>query len=280
MRTGANISEAFRRVWARPWLLVALALTNIGLAYLLTAPLSAMLSMLLDMRPAATQLAAGDDSLWIELLRNHVEVTAVASTALGMGVFVYGILSWILDGGVLAALALDGERRAHGGAAVLAESASRAGRMVKLGLLGLVLRVIPALFGGIGYAIARLAIKGRTFQPNMEISMIALVFGAIAWTATSIAIDYARGLSLDDRQTRSWRLIGRGVKLVFARGSATLQLLAFTLAAWLAVAVVYSLLASHLSVMPLLTLLRLLAVFARVAITMTTLTAAARIARS
>ncbi len=280
MRNGANISEAFRRVWARPWLLVALTLTNVGLAYVLTSPLSAILSMLLDDRPAATQLAAGDDGLLIELMRNHVDVTAVASVALGTGVFVYGILSWILDGGVLAALAIDGERRARGGAAVLAESASRAGRMVKLGLFGLLLRVVPALFGGIGYGVAKMAIKGRTFQPSMETSMIALVFGAIAWTATSIAIDYARGLSLDDRQTRSWRLIGRGVKLVFARGSATLQLLAFTLAAWLAVAVVYWLLASHVSALPLLSILRLLAVFARVAITMTTLTAAARIARS
>ena len=38
---GANLSEAFRRVWARPWLLMALALTNVGLAVLMSAPLSA-----------------------------------------------------------------------------------------------------------------------------------------------------------------------------------------------------------------------------------------------
>ncbi|HEY2745558.1 MAG TPA: hypothetical protein VGL86_13070 [Polyangia bacterium] len=280
MRGGANISEALRRVWARPWLLVALALTNIGLSYLLTAPLSAMLASLLDKRPAAAQMAAGDDGLWFEFLRNHIEVSVAATMALGAGVVVYSVLSWILDGGVLAALALDGERRARGGAAVLAESASRARRMIVIGLFGLVLRVLPALFGGLGYAVARVAIKGRTFQPNVEISMIALVFAALAWTAVSIAIDYARGLSLDDRQTRSWRLVARGVRLVFARGSATLQLIAFTLAAWLALALVYWLIASHLSAMPLVSLVRLLAVFARVAITLTTLTAAARIAKS
>ena len=76
-------------------------------------------------------------------------------------------------------------------------------------------------------------------------SMIALVFAAITWTAISIAIDYARGLSLDDPTTRSWRLVARGLRLVFTRGFATLQLIAFTLAAWLAVGFSYWLLASH-----------------------------------
>ena len=92
----------------------------------------------------------------------------------------------------------------------------------------------------------------------------------------SVAIDYARGLSLDDPQTRSWRLIARGVTMLFARRAATLQLVAFSMAAWLAVGVVYWVLAGHLGALVVLTSLRLLAVFARVAITMTTLTAAAR----
>ena len=137
---GAGISAAFGRVWERPWLVAALALTNIGLTLVLTAPLSAMLAQLLDKRPAAGPMVAGDDGLWIEFLSDHADVAAVASVALGAGVIVYGLLSWILDGGVLAALALDGERRARGGAAVLAESASRAKRMLVLGLFGLLLR--------------------------------------------------------------------------------------------------------------------------------------------
>lgn len=277
---GANISEAFARVWARPWLLMALALTNVGLAVLMSAPLSAMLAMLLDHQPAAAAMAAGDDGLWFAFFSEHTEVAAVASVALGGGVLVYGILSWILDGGVLAALALDGDRRARGAAAVLAQSAARAPRMLTLGILGTLVRVVPLGFGAAAYAIAHAVIKGRTFQPNLLTSMLALAAAALSWTAVSVAIDYARGLSLDDAQTRSWRLLARGVRLLFARRAATLQLVAFSMAAWLAVGVVYWLVAGRLSALPLLTLLRLAAVVARVAVTMTTLTAAARIARA
>jgi len=276
---GANISEAFRRVWARPWLLMALALTNVGVAVLMSAPLSSMLAVLLDHRTAATAMAAGDDALWIEFIGDHAAVMAVASVALAGGVILYGLLSWILDGGVLAALALDGERRAVGASGVLAQSADRAGRMVKLGLMGTLLRVVPLAFGALAYAIAHAVIKGRTFQPNMMTSMLALAAAALAWTAVSVAIDYARGLSLDDPQTRSWRLLARGVRLLFARRAATLQLVAFSMAAWLAVGVIYWLIAGHLGALAVLTLVRLFAVVARVAITMTTLTAAARVAR-
>jgi hypothetical protein len=277
---GANISEAFRRVWGRPWLLMALALTNVGLAVLMSAPLSAVLSMLLDRRPAAAAMAGGDDGLWIELLTNHTEVVVVASVAMGAGVIVYGLLSWILDGGVLAALALDGERRARGAGAVLAESARRSGRMLTLGLMGTVLRVAPLFFGAVAYWIAHAVISGRTFQPNLMMSMLALAAAALTWTTVSMAIDYARGLSLDDAQTRSWRLLARGLALLFTRPGATLQLVAFSMAAWLAVAVLYWVLAGHLTALLLLTVLRLAAVVARVAITMTTLTAAARVARA
>ncbi len=277
---GANISEAFRRAWGRPWLLMALALTNVGLAVLLSAPLSAVLAQLLDHRPAASVMVGGDDGLWFELLFNHVEVAVLASVALGAGVIVYGLLSWILDGGVLAALALDGERRARGAAAVLAESARRSRRMLTLGAMGLLLRGVPLLFGGVAWALAHAMLKGRTVQPFLGIAMLSLAAGALPWPTVSMAIDYARGLSLDDEQTRSWRLIGRGVKLLFTRRAATLQLVAFSMAAWLAVAVVYWLLAGHVAALLVLTLLRLGAVVARVAVTMTTLTAAARVARA
>jgi len=278
---GANISEAFRRVWARPWLLMGLALTNIGLTVLMSAPLSSMLAMLLDHRPAAAAMAAGDDGLWVEFVVQHAEVLAVASVAMAGGVILYGLLSWILDGGVLAALALDGERRALGAGGVLGQSAQRAGRMLTLGLIGTLFRVVPLAFGAIAYGIAHAVIHGRTFQPNLMTSMLSLAAAALAWTTVSVAIDYARGLSLDDTQTRSWRLIVAGVKMLFARRAATLQLVVFSMAAWLAVGVIYWIIAGHLGgVVALLTVLRLLAVVARVAITMTTLTAAARVARA
>lgn len=277
---GANISEAFRRVWSRPWLVAALALTNIGLAMVLSAPLSAMLAALLDYRPAAVQMVAGDDALWVSFFAQHAGIAGVAAVAAGGGVLIYGVLSWILDGGVLAALAFDGDRRALGAGEVLRESSGRAGRMLKLGLMGMLLRVVPALFGAIAYGIAHAVIKGRTFQPNMMMSMLALAAAAVAWTAVSVAIDYARGLSLADDRTRSWRLLGRGVKMLWTRRGATLQLVAFAMAAWLAVGVSYWMIAGKLGgVLFILTVLRLAAVVARVMLTMTTLTAAARVAR-
>ena len=140
---------------------MALALTNIGLAVVMSAPLSSMLAMLLDHRTAAAGMAAGDDALWIEFLSDHAEIAAVASVALAGGVILYGLLSWILDGGVLAALALDGERRALGASGVLAQSAERAGRMVKLGLLGnSSCASCRLLFGAIAYGIAHAVIRG------------------------------------------------------------------------------------------------------------------------
>jgi len=181
---------------------------------------------------------------------------------------------------VLAALAFDGDRRARGAGEVLRESAWRAGRMLKLGLMGMLLRVVPGLFGAVAYGVAHAVIKGRTFQPNMMTSMLALAAAAVAWTAVSVAIDYARGLSLADDRTRSWRLLARGVKMLWTRRGATLQLVAFAMAAWLAVGVSYWVIAGKVGgVLFILTVLRLAAVVARVMLTMTTLTAAARVAR-
>jgi hypothetical protein len=280
MRGGANLSEALRRVGARPWLLAALALINVGITVLLSAPLSAALANLIDLRPAAGAMAGGDDGLLFELFTDHAAIAIIGSVALGGGVLVYGLLSWILDGGVLAALALDDDRGAIGGAQIVAESARRAGRMVKIGLLGTLLRVIPALFAALAYFIAHAVVTGRTFQPNLRTAMLSLVIGAVAWTAMSIAIDYARGLALHDARTSSWRLVGRGFLLVFLRPSETLQLVAFSMAAWVGIGFLYYVLASHLTALPLLTLLRVIALVARVAVTATTLTAAARIARS
>ena len=276
---GANISEAFRRVTERPWLLVALVLTNVGLAVLLAAPLSGALSMLIDHSLAANDMASGDLGPIAELLIDHTELFAVASTAMAVGVILYGLFSWVIGGGVLSALALDGERRARGAAEVLASAARLAGRMIKTGLYGIALRAIPLGFGALAYAIAHAVITGRTFQPSLRTAMVSLVAAAVAWTTVSIAVDYARGMALDDQKTAAWRQMARGLGMLWTRRSATLQLIAFGLAAWLAVGVGYFFIAAHVAAPLLLTLFRLVAVVGRVAITMTTMTAAARVAR-
>jgi hypothetical protein len=123
-------------------------------------------------------------------------------------------------------------------------------------------------------------VKGRTYQPMSMVAMLSLVVAAVVWVLISVALDYARGLSLDDAQTRSWRLVARGLKLALARRTATLQLIAFSLAAWLAVGVIYFGIAGGVQLLLVLTVLRLVCVAARATITMTTMTAAARVARS
>src|SRR5258708_26998178 len=103
-RGGANLSEALSRVTSRPWLLVLLAALNVALSFLLSFPLAAMLASIIDPRPAATVMASGaDHGYTIELLTDHPELLMVAMVALGMGVLLWGLLSWILTGGVLAA---------------------------------------------------------------------------------------------------------------------------------------------------------------------------------
>jgi hypothetical protein len=278
---GANLSEAFRRVTGRPWLLAALAVLNIGLTAVLSTPLSVMLQDLLDMRPAASvMVGSGDTGLLAELLTDHPDLIRVAAVSAGAGALLYGLLSWVLAGGVLAALALDGDRRARGAAEVLAESVRRAGRMVKIGLLGLPLRIVPGLIGLCAMLLMRAVVTGRTFQPMSIVVAATMVVAAVAWAAVSVVLDYARGLSLDDAQTWSWRLVVRGLKLAWTRRVATLQLIAFSMAAWLAVGLIYYWLGAQLPVLFVLTVLRLASVVARAAITATTLTAAARVARA
>ena len=277
---GAEIREAFARVWARPWLVAALALTNIGVSVVMTAPLSAMLAMLLDKRPAAAAMAAGNDGLWMEFLTAHTEVATVASVALVAGVVVYGLLSWVLDGGVLAALAFDDERRARGAGAVLGESGARASRMLTIGLFGALAAYDPAAARR-----HRLRHRARRHQrPHLPAD--AADVGGHARASPPSPGRRRRSPSTTraayrstTRNTRSWRLrrARRGHALhpprrdpaaprVHARRLARRRrrLLAHRPAPLVRV---------------FLTFLRLLTLVARVMITMTTLTAAARITR-
>src|SRR5437660_10018088 len=98
-RGGANLSEALSRVTSRPWLLVALAALNVGLSVLMSSPLSAMLAVLIDQRPAAALMVSGaDHGYTIELLADHPELLAVAMAALGLGTVLWGPLSCIVAG--------------------------------------------------------------------------------------------------------------------------------------------------------------------------------------
>jgi hypothetical protein len=262
----------------RPRLWLLLSALNVLFSSLLVAPLSVALAAHLDLRPAATPMVAGDDGLWFELLTDHPELVSLAVGALGAGALVWGVFSWIFAGGVLGALAVDGERRALGAAQVLEVTARSAPRMLVLGALGLPLRIVPLGIGVGAFMALRSVLKAQTFGPLSVVAMAALVLFAVLWTAISIAIDYARGLSLDDTKAKSVVLVWRGIKLALTRRSATLQLVAFSIAAWLAVGVVYYWLADHVSALLILTMVRMLSVVARTAITLTTLLAAARVA--
>jgi len=222
-----SVGEAAARAWRRRRLVGALALAHVVAVALASVPLDVALMPLLDGRPAASTLIRGDLGLAIELLTDHPELIAGALAAASLASLLWAIVSWALDGGVLAALVPVGEARAIGARAVLEASARRAGKMIAVGAAGLVLRLPSLAIAGGGAAWVRARVEhdgGPVATRAIEWAAIALAF--VAWALSSTAIDCARGFAFADARVSAWRAIGRGVRTVFARAAASLQLAA------------------------------------------------------
>ena len=97
--------EAFARVWARPRLVLALAALNVLFTIVAAHPLSSALAPAIDLRPGAGGLLSGDDGLYAELLLDNPAIGRVAASGAELAVLVYGLLAWLLAGGILATLA-------------------------------------------------------------------------------------------------------------------------------------------------------------------------------
>jgi hypothetical protein len=277
------LSEAVRRTMARPKLLAALVGVHVAIALLASGPLHATLAPLLDHRPAAARLLGGDDGLYGELFGDHPEILRVAGASAQGAALLYGLLAWILAGGVLAALA--GDDPAVGTVAVTAACARRAGRMVRVGLGGLIVRVAPILVAvGVGFA-ADKWLTGGGFARQVLVGVAVLVVAGGAWSFATVAIDYARALAFFDETVKPWRCVWRGFKLALRRAPETALYAAFSglgfaLSTALYLAVALALPNEPTWAAALLMVLRLALAFARAFFTVATLTAAALAARA
>jgi hypothetical protein len=275
------LGEAIRRVRARPRLVLAAAGLHVAVALLASGPVAATLRPLLDARPAAGGMLRGDDGLAGELFADHPEIVRVAGASAEWSALFYALLSWILVGGLLAALTGEGDGgEARGPVQVAAACARHAGRLVRVGLIGLSLRLIPmAIAVGAWFAIGSLT-KGRGF-PELVIGALAmaLLFGG-AWSFITVAADYARGLAFADETLKPRRAVGRGFKFALRHFAATARLAAFSGFGFALSTAIYLAIALRLPNEPAwaflaLTLLRLALVAARAFFTITTLTGAA-----
>jgi hypothetical protein len=258
---GAAFAFARRR-----WQLVAfLAAVNLALAFAAAGPLSAALTPI-DWLPAARAIVGGDDGLALELANEHPELFRVAGAGAWIALTLNGLFFWILAGGLL-----------DPGAGVIAGAAKNARLMLKIGALGLLVRLACAgLAGAAWFAVKPLWDDQGFGELLLGLATVALVAGA-AWSLGTVAIDRARGLALRDPSLPAWRALGRGLRRL--RQRRMLAIAAFSGLGWLALTLAYHTIAYALPNAPswafaLLMLLRALVAFGRAFVTVVALVAA------
>jgi hypothetical protein len=258
---GAAFAFARRR-----WQLVAfLAAINLALAFAAAQPLSAALAPI-DWLPAARALVGGNDSFGIELANEHPELFRVAGAGAWMAMVLNGLFFWILAGGLL-----DPQ---HG---VIAGAARNARRMLKIGALGLLVRLLCVGVAVAGWFAVKPLWDDKGFGELVLAFAIAGLIAGAAWSLGSVAIDCARGLALRDPSLSVWRALGRGLRRLARRR--LLAVAAFSGFGWLALTIGYHAIAGSLPNAPewsftLLMLLRALVAFGRAFVTVVALVAA------
>jgi hypothetical protein len=274
-----TIAASLARTLGRPRLCVGLGALNLGVALLFTVPFSAALAPLVDTRPAAAAMLAGDDGLAVELVADHPELLRLAAALVLAALLVHLLASSVAAAGVWQALVAG----ARGARPFAAACAQHAGRMLALALVALPLRLVPpAAAAGVWFALAPL-FGGRGFAAlAARASLGALAWGAL-WSLGTVTVDYACGLALARPSLPVGRALVGGVRLVRRRPGATARLVALSGGGLLAVTVAGHALAWPIPLAPAagfaaLTVLRLLTIVARATIAAATLTAAAALA--
>jgi hypothetical protein len=192
--------------------ILSLALGNLIFALFAVAPLSPPLAQALDHRPAAMQVAdSADDGARAELLEDHPALTAIAVESALLALLVWGALSWIAAGGLLA--------DEH----FLLGCARHAGRMLAVGAVGLPLR----LLGLAGPLLAWLILDAAH---DFTVVVIGVVAGAVAggglWSLATVTIDRARGQAILRPELRPWQALRAGLAASRMRRGNTLRLAA------------------------------------------------------
>jgi hypothetical protein len=218
------LADAAKRVAGRPGLILFLAVLNLGVALLCTEPLSATLQGPLDLRPAATSLiSGGDDGLVAELVTDHPELVRVAALSGRATLLVYGVLSWLLAGGLLGVLGGAGPR---GPRAFLVAVGEHAVGMLKIGGLGLGLRLVAIAVGVGGWFALKPLWYGHGLVALVLVHALDLALFGLSWSLGSVALDYARGLQVGEPALSSGRALWHGLRLVWQEPAATVRLVA------------------------------------------------------
>jgi len=194
--------------------ILSLALGNLIFALFAVAPLSPPLAQALDNRPAATQVAdSADDGARAELLEDHPELTAIAVESALLAFIVWGALSWIAAGGLLA--------DEH----FLLGCARHARRMLGVGAVGLPLR----LFALVGPFVAWLILDAAHDFTTVVIGVIAgVVVGGGLWSLATVTLDRARGQAILRPELRPWQAVRAGFDVSRRRRADTLRLAAIS----------------------------------------------------
>jgi hypothetical protein len=272
-----TLKQAWDRVRSRWRVVVALTLANLLLTMLASRPLSAALSPLLDGRPAAGAMVRGDDGLLAELLSDHPEAFNSGLGAAQALVILWGILAWVLAGGILSTMALGPVGAARGSVRdLLAASSTHAWRMLKLGALGLLTRLVPLLLAGAVWLALRPILHSRGFAQLAVWSLVTGLVLAVTWSWATVAVDYARAIALTDPISVP-RALARGLRRSLRAPTVAIVLFSvggFGLITLLHAAIAHRLPAEPLGAAVVAFLLRVVAAFARTTVTVTALVAA------
>lgn len=214
------LRRAFDRILTRPSLMVGVAVIQVVAGALVTLSSTAALSTLMDRRPAAAAMLRGDDGLLLELLQRHQEVAAVWATAALLALAVAVLLGWTLAGTLLSALAFDEVR----GAAQLARATIETlSCMIKVSLLGLVLRALPLGLGALAWSWLRPELQG-TFPSVLAAAAGCVAAFAVPWAVVTVTIDYARAIVLGDSKGRAVPALKRALRLAWTQRLQTVTL--------------------------------------------------------
>jgi hypothetical protein len=277
-----TMTEAWARVKAQPRLILLLAALNLLFSFASLRPFDATLAASLDQRPAAWTMVRGDDGLAAELLSDHPEVAAAAMSGAETALVIYGVLGWLLAGGILAQLV---RARTSRTSDVIAASWVHGGRMLKVGAAGLLLRAIPIAIGFLSGLALRPLYHGKGWSELVTVGSVVTLVVALSWSYVSVAVDYARLFALADARLNVFRALGRALKLTVRAPAATLTVALFSLVAFALANGLHALLAHRLPEAPAasyaaLTVVRIALAVARAAITTTALVAAGLVAQA
>jgi hypothetical protein len=277
------LGDALGRVLARPRVAVAIAALHLGAALLSSLPLIFALAPIFDNRPAAATLFDSDNAPWMELLQDHPEVLGSALTAALVGMMIWGFVSWIAAGGILAALASDEESAARGANAIFEACGRHAGAMVRIGAAGMLLRLVPLALAGGGVWLIYFRLEHGADQPStMWLIAVTIALVALTWSLASVTIDFARGASLLNPTLGGFSALKRGFSTLRRRRGLALRLALYSIVAFGALTVGYQLIApagATLLTIVVLWLLRIATALGRATVTTTVLVAAGRAAR-